>query len=365
MSWNFVQAWTQAPDQDPTIDQRGWINGQPRRHPAELRARIAAIRDTLDEDPKEFYVGDSAIQQEYEDRYPTDPIPGLRYINEILRAIGRIKPRKKKRRGTAKYLCYPVECVARLGNRIAEVDFIQKFLKGVTDPLHFLSVAFKKPAKIRRIVRTETETTPEAIHTTTAIFDHVGWPDAVRVDPGNVFSGRGERNDGKGRRSIPTYAQFLLEKKIIPVYGAIRSPWNQAHVEGTNSTFGRNFWEARLYTSVEDVDQQLAAFNVCSLKRARWERWERDEPDTSWIPRICFIRKVEEDSRTHKGIIPIASTLVQIRKTYISLFVFAEWNLKTQTLTIFFEREGSIRTLKTIPFPIHSVSKKRCSHFIG
>lgn len=347
------------------MDQRGWIRGRPRRHPADLRARITAIRDALTNDPKEFYVGDAAIQQEYEDHYPTDPVPGLRYINDILRATERTQPRQQHRRGTAKYLCYPVECVARLGDRIAEVDFIQKFLKRVSDPLHFLSVAFKKPAKIRRILRTETETTPEAITTTTAIFDHVGWPDVVRVDPGNVFSGRGERNDGKGRRSIPAYARFLLERKIVPVYGAIRSPWNQAHVEGSNSTFGRNFWGARTFTSLQDVDRQLATFNVCSLKRARWEWWERTEPDDSWIPRICFIRKVEEDPRTHKGIIPVASTLVPIRKTYIGLFVFAEWNLTTEALTVFIERERRIRRLKTIPFPIHPTSRERCSHFIG
>lgn len=365
MSWNFVQAWTQAPDQDLTIDQRGWTIGTPRTHPYNLATRIIDIRIALENDDAEFYVGDTAIQQKYEEQYPDDLLPSTKHITAILRNAQRTKPQKRRRRGTAKYLCYPIECVAHLGDRIAEVDFVQKFLKGVTDPLHFLSVAFKKPSKLRRILRTETETTPEAIATTRDIFDHVGWPDAVRVDPGNVFSGLGERTDTKTQRTIPTYAQFLLEKKIVPVYGAIRSPWMQGHVEGTNSTFGRNFWEARIFTSVEDVDHHLAAFNVCSLKRARWERWDRREPDALWIPRICFIRKVEEDARTHKGIIPVASTLVTIRKTYIGLFIFAEWNLKTETLAIFFERDGSIRTLKTIPFPIHTASKKRCSHFIG
>lgn len=365
MSWNFVQAWTHAPDQDLTIDQRGWQSGTTRRHPHNLATRITDIRTILENDRMEFYIGDKAIQQEYEDHFPDDPVPSTKHITTILRNAKRTNPHRKKRRGTAKYLCYPVVCVAGLGDRIAEVDFVQKFLKGVLDPLHFLSVAFKKPAKIRRILRTQTETTLEAITTTTAIFNYVGWPDAVRVDPGNVFSGRGERQDGKGQRAIPTYAQFLLEKQIVPIYGAIRSPWNQAHVEGTNSTFGRNFWEARRFAALDDVDQQLAAFNICSLKRARWKRWERAQPDGSWIPRICFIRKVGEDARTHQGIISIASTLVPIRKTYIGLFVFAEWNLKTAALTIFFERESCLRRIKTIPFPIHPASKKRCSHFIG
>lgn len=340
------------------------MRGRGRTHPQDVCTRIVTIRDALTADRTEFYIGDAAIQQEYEAGYPTDPVPSRDYITRILRAAGRTTPHQKKRRGTARYLAYPVQSVARLGDRIAEVDFIQKFLRGVSAGLHFLSVVFQKPLKVRRILRTEAETTPEAIAKTTLIFDALGWPNVVRVDPGNVFSGRGERMDGKGQRTIPTYAQFLLERRMIPVYGAIRSPWNQAHVEGSNSVFGRNFWNARMFTSLADVDDQLASFNICSLKRARWKRSERRTLHSLWVPRICFIRKVAEDPRTHQGWVPVASTIVSIHHTYIGLFIFAEWNLHDEVLTLFFEWEGVIQPIKNIRFPIHPTSKKRCPHSI-
>lgn len=366
VSINFVLAWTKAPDQDLTVDARGWQRGRPRHHPRTLRSRILALRQHLEEDPTEFYVGDDAIQQDYEERYPNDPLPSTKHITAILRDAGLTATPQKKRRGTARYLCYPEQCILRLGKRIAEADFIgEKFIAGVHDPLHFLSVAYRKPAKLRRILRTETETTPEAIGATTAIFDAIGWPDVVRVDAGNVFSGRGERLDGKGQRSISTFAQFLLERAIIPVYGAIRSPWNQAYVEGSNSVFGRNFWNARTFTSLADVDRQLAAFNSCSLKRARWTPWNRPNLGRSFSPRICFIRKVEEDPQTHEGRITIASTIVLIRESYIGLFVFVEWNLEFERLTIRFERDGAITTISEQRFLIHPISRKKCSHFIG
>lgn len=364
MSWHFIDAWTCAPDQDLTTDGRGWIRGRGRTHPEDIHKRIVTIRDALVADRTEFYIGDAAIQQEYEERYPADPVPSCDYITRILRAAHRTQPHRKKRRGTARYLAYPVQCVDRLGDRIAEVDFVQKFLRGVSEVLHFFSAVFQKPSKVRHILRTEAETTPEAITATMLTFKILGWPDVVRVDPGNVFSGRGERMDGKGQRTIPTYAQFLLEHRVIPVYGAIRSPWHQAHVEGSNSVFGRNFWHARIFTSRADVDDQLASFNICSLKRARWERSERVDPDASWVPRICFIRKVAEDPQTHKGWVPIAGTIVSVHRMYIGLFLFAEWNLHDETLTLFFEWEGVIRSLKHIQFPIHPLSKKRCTHFI-
>lgn len=365
MSWNFVTAWTRSPDQDFTVDARGWEFGRSRLHAEDLRERIVAIRHALVDDPNEFYVGDLAIQQRYTERFPNDPLPSRDYIVRILRDAGLATAHQKKRRGTAKYLNYPVRCVQRLGERIAEVDFIgAKYIAGVAEPLHFLSIAYQKPPRLRCIQRTRSEQTAEAMAVTKSVFDDLGWPDVARLDAGNSFTGRGERSDKKGARSVPRYAAFLFEHHVVPVYGAVRSPWNQAYVEGSNSVFGRNFWNQHIFTSTEDVDTKLAAFNACSRRYAGWEPWTRTTAGQSFIPRICFIRKGEADERKKDGLIPVASEHVMVPKAFIGLFLFAEWNLRKEQLRIYTEHEMNITLVKELSFPIHPSSRKRCSHFI-
>lgn len=343
------------------MDGRGWKGGVSRKHPSDIRARILAIRDALEKDPDEYYAGDLAIQQRYTERYPTDPLPSRHYINDIVRSAGRAKQHHQKRRGTARYLCYPVRSVTRLGERIADVDFIgHKFIRGVSAPLHFLSVAYRNPLRLRCIQRTNGETVDEAMAMTNRIFDDLGWPDVVKTDSGTPFTGRVARRDGVGARSVPQYAINLLQHGAVPVYGNPRSPWNQGTGEGSNSVFGRNFWKRHDFTSVAMVDERIAAFNASSRKYACFTPWIRAK-DISFIPRIGFIRKVGEDARGKNGIIPIASELIALPREYIGYFVFSEWHLKEQRLKIFFEREGEIRQVEEKPFLIHPKSQLRCT----
>lgn len=313
------------------------------------------IRDYLEKNPDEYYTGDLAIQQKYEELYPTDPLPGVDYINDILQDAGKTKPHHKKRRGTARYLAYPVLAVIRLGTRVADVDFIgHKFIRGVSEPLHFLSIGYRNPARLRCIQRTNSETTDEAIAKTNVIFDTLGWPDVVKTDVGSPFAGR-------GMRFIPRYAANLLKRSVTPVYGNPRSPWNQGTGEGSNSVFGRNFWEKHDFTSVEMVDERIAAFNASSKKYAQWTQWVRETKDISFIPRICFIRKVGEDTRRKNGVIPVAGELISLPKEYIGYFVFSEWHLKERKLKIFFEREGEIQQIEEKEFSINPKSQERCT----
>lgn len=336
-----------------------------RVHPVTIRARVIAIREMLENNPDEFYTGDLAIQQRYGELYPSDPLLCLDYINDILKDAGKVNPHRKKRRGTARYLGYPVTCVTRLGDRIADVDFVgHKFIKGVSHPLHFLSIAYRTPSRLRCIQRTNGETGSEAITVTNRIFDDLGWPDVVKTDAGTPFTGRVERDDGVGARSVSHYAVNLLTRNVTPVYGNPRSPWNQGTGEGSNSVFGRNFWERHTFTSVAHVDDRIVAFNASSKKYACWTPWIRETKDVSFIPRICFIRKVGEDAWGKKGVIRVTGESITLSKEYIGLFVFSEWHLKEQKLKVFFEREGAIQQIEELPFAIHPRSRERCSHFI-
>jgi hypothetical protein len=365
VSWNFVRAWTQAKDQDFTADARGWKAGVSRKHPADIKSRIIAIRERLEEDPDEFFSGDLAIQQQYADAYPSDPVPGIGYINDIIRAAGLAKTHHKKRRGTAiRYLCYPQHCITRVGEHIADVDHIgHKFVGGISEPVHFLSVAYRNPRRLRCIQRVSGETTEETIAITNIIFDDLGWPDAVKTDVGAPFAGRTDRKDGKGARSVPQFAINLLLHETTPIYGNPRSPWNQGTGEGSNSVFGRNFWNANEYTSTTMIDERLVAFNASAKKYARYKPWIREKKD-SFVPRICFIRRAAEDAWGKNGIISIAGEPVILSKEYIGYYTFSEWNLKEEKLEIFFEREGEIQKIEERGFEIHPRSRERCTHFI-
>lgn len=189
---------------------------------------------------------------------------------------------------------------------------------------------------------------------TNRMFDESGWPDVAKMDVGTPFA-------GKGVRFIPWYAVNLLKHTTVPVYGNPRSPWNQGTGEGSNSVFGRNFWEKHEFTSVEMVDERIVAFNASSKKYARHTPWIRETKDDSFIPRICFIRKVGEDTREKNGTIPVAGELISLPKEYIGYFTFSEWHLKEQKLKIFFERENEICKIEEKSFLINPNSRERCT----
>lgn len=109
------------------------------------------------------------------------------------------------------------------------------------------------------------------------------------------------------------------------------------------------------------MDERITAFNTSSKKYACHTPWIRETKDISFIPRICFIRKVGEDTRGKNGTIPIAGELVSLPKEYIGYFTFSEWHLKEQKLKIFFEREEVIQQIEEKPFFIHPRSRERCT----
>lgn len=363
ISWDFINAWTKSENQDFTEDHRGWITGKSRKHPDDIKDRVIRIRAFLEESKDEYYSGDLAIQQHYAKAYPNDPLPGLDYINDIIRWAGLAKRRYKRRKGVSRYLCYPELCIQNTGNKIADVDFIgHKFVQGFARPLHFLSIAYRNPRRLRCIKRTNAETALEAITMTNRTFDELGWPDAVKCDGGAHFAGKIPQNDGKGMRSLSQYAINLLRHEVIPVYGNPRSPWNQGTVEGSNSVFGRNFWNKHEFTSIKMVDDCLAIFNRKSREYSDWvDKWIKEPLGQLFIPRVCFIRKVGEDERNKYGTIPIASETINLPKEYIGYFVFAEWNLREQRLKIFFEREGEIQQIEEKVFLINPRTRSKCT----
>jgi len=157
ISRNFVARWTQSEDQDFTVDNRGWEKGKARKWDIEIKERIKAIRFYLENDSFEFYIGATAIKQEWRRRYADEVSPLLRTRGKYLSDLGLAQKRKIKHKGAAKYLCYPEHTIYnQLGDRVAEVDFIgKKYIHGSSEPLNFIGFSFKKEPRLRYYKRIE------------------------------------------------------------------------------------------------------------------------------------------------------------------------------------------------------------------
>src|SRR3989339_95810 len=83
-----------------------------------------------------------------------------------------------------------------------------------------------------------------------------------------------------------------------------------------------------------------------------------------FIPRIYFIRKVGHDEKRKKGEISILNERINLPKAYVNLFTLSEWNLKTETLKIMFEKGQKKKVIKIIKFKINKKSKNGVTHFI-
>lgn len=359
ISRNFVIRWTKFENQDFTKDHRGWKKGKRRKWPKETEKRIKKIFNDLKEDPYQFYLGATAIEQEWRKRYPKISPPPLRTIGQILSDLELSEKRRKdKHKGAAKYLCYPEHTIFNiLFNRVMELDFIgKKFIKGQTEPLNFIAFSFKKASKLRYFKRILGETGDEVIKHSGLFFKIFEKPEAVKMDNGFAMAG-----SSSYPRVISKVPMWFLSQGVIPIFAVPRKPFSQASIEGNNSVFARKFWNRIDFKLVEEVDEKLEWFNLASQRYAGYQPPKvKERKKKNFIPRIYFIRQAKEDkAKIGKGFIEVSNQKVLLPKAYINYFLLAEWNLKEEELYIHFEKEQRLKMIKEIPFKINPRSKEK------
>lgn len=356
--------WTKSPTQDFTKDERGWPKGKLRKWTKEDEKRILTIHKQLKNDPYQFYIGATAIEQEWRKEYPDiSPLP--------LRTIGRImadlklssKRRRDKHKGAARYLCYPEYTIFNLlFERVLEIDFIgKKFIKGRTEPLNFIGASFKKEPKLRNFKLISGETGDEIIKYLESFFDKFEKPTVVKMDNGFAMAGSSSHP-----RVINKVPLWLLSKKVTPIYAVPRKPFSQASIEGNNSVFARKFWNKINFKSVKEVDEKLEWFNLSSEKYLQYQSPKtKSKTKKNFLPKIYFIRQAKEDKeQADKAFIGILNEKVFLPKSYINYFVLAEWNLKEEQLYIYFEKEQESKMIKKLSFKINQKSREKCTDFI-
>ena len=361
MSPKFVVRWTQSADQIFTEDNRGWQKGKTRTHTDSEKQLIKTVRNELKDSEKESYIGPEAILKhirknklKYESGKDIniDSI-NLSFIIGALKELGLSKPHRKRTRGCSEYQRYPKTLIGQIGKLILEIDFIQRFIKGQTKPLHFIGFSCK-PLKFRQYRRIFGQTNVNTRQELTWFFDNFFLPDAVKMDNDLAFIG-----SNSAKRTISQTVKFLFDKKIIPIFTNPRSPWNNGSVEGSNSVFARNFWNNFEFSSIADVDAKLELFNRSSLEYCDYGQNEFEKKnDESFIPQIYFIRKVHESQlKNGSGEINVLNEKIELPGEYVNLYTLSEWNLQTEILNVYFENEGKKILIKKLKFPINKNSQ--------
>jgi len=317
---------------------------------------ILRIHQQLDKNPKMYFSGASAIQQEYRKLYPNANVPSLRFIGRTLTKYGFSKALKVRRKGVSRYLHYPAALIENLGESLLEVDFIgKKFILGRTEPVHFIAFSLKQPRKLKYFQRIESETSGEVIQHCQLFFNRYEKPSVVKLDNGFAFAGTIPYP-----RILTSVILFLLKEKIIPVFTTPRKPWNQASVEGANSIFSRKFWARFRFQTLDEVDDRLDEFNDAYESYLQYERpRHRTRMKAKFTPRVYFIRKVYEHPESQHGYIDVVKEQITLPKAYIGLFVLAEWNLKTEKLTVYFEKDKKPVAVKKLKFFLNTTTKQK------
>jgi len=242
-----------------------------------------------------------------------------------LKELGLSKPHKKRIKGGSEYQCYPKILINQIGELVLEIDFIQRFIKGRTKPVHFIGFSCKR-LKFRQFRRISAQTSINTLKELEWFFDNFFIPDVIKMDNGLTFIG-----SSSAKRTISKTIKFLFGNKIIPVFTNPRSPWNNGSVERSNSVFSRNFWNKFKFSSIKDIDLKLALFNKSGLEYSDYEQNEfEDRKDKKFTSQIYFIRKVYENQRkTDKGEISILNEKIKLPGEYINLYTIVVQSVNT------------------------------------
>lgn len=276
----------------------------------------------------------------------------LSFIKSVLKEFGLSKPHQKRKKGLSKYQHYPKQLISEIGSLILEIDFVQRFIKGQTKPVHFVAFSCKSLG-LKQYRRISAQTNENVKKEVEWFFDNFFIPDAVKMDNGLAFIG-----NASAVRTVSKTIKFLFDKKIIPIFTNPRSPWNNGSVEGSNSVFAKNFWNKFTFESIIDLDAKLELFNKSSLWYSNYDQSRiRKKEDKKFIPQIYFIRKTYENQKSGKGEINILNEKINLPKEYINLYTLSQWNLTTKTLYVYFEKEQKKILIKKLRFEINKNCK--------
>ncbi len=162
------------------------------------------------------------------------------------------------------------------------------------------------------------------------------------------------------------YSDFLLKQNVFPIFSVPRQPCSQASIEGSNSVFGRKFWNQFEFKSVQEIDERLKSFNKSTRKYLQYEPPKKTEKQTGkFVPKVYFTLQVQQEENGSGGEVHILGEKIKLPTEYVKYFVLGEWNLKEENLKIRFEKDEKSTVLKEVKFPINERSKEKCGDLLN
>lgn len=349
-------------------DKRGWKNDRPRkeRNSQGAAQKICALKQKrIDE--KKYFLGSEYVRMDYAREHSDDPLPSIWFIDETVRKnkLQTRKPKKKRKNGGSKYLLFPAESVKNLGYIHQSADFIgRKYIAGRTEPINIFSSAYYAPFKFYQIQRVCAEKAVYALDVLKEQWQVFPIPDVFRIDNGLQF-----RGSASGKRALSLFLQFLLNLEVTPLFGSPSTPWTNPHIEGHNRVFTEKVWSKNYFSNPTQIDNEFERFNreskdyfdfrYAEFVRSRNFRYLINQvPKTDKLlstkgKKICFIRFVESHEFQVPAHIVIQNEVITIPEQYTHQFVFVEWDLEKELLSIYSEYEKNVTLIEQIKFPLN------------
>ena len=191
-------------------------------------------------------------------------------------------------------------------------------------------------------------------------------PHVLRLDNALQF-----RGTASGKRALGTFLIFLLNLNVTPLFGSPSKPWTNPHIEGHNRIFTEKVWNKNFFTSLEQIDRENDNFNNESIELFRFkyahymfENISRlltkkavvktDSLRTRKRKKLYFIRFVESFETPGDAHVTIMNETIYLPEQYTHQFIFSEWNIETETLSLYSEYKKSITLIQHIPFKLNS-----------
>ena len=345
---------------------RGWQKDRARKYDDTVVAdRICELK--RHRIGNNYFVGDDYVQMDYAQKYPHDTLPTLWYIKQTIKKA-KLQTRKPKlrRTGGSEYLLYPIHSIRSLKGIHQSADFIgKKYISGRTDPINIFSTSYYVPFKLYQIWRIEAEKAIYAIEQLQNLWSQFPKPHVLRLDNGLQF-----RGTASGKRALGTFLIFLLNLNVIPLFGSPSKPWTNPHIEGHNRVFNEKVWGKNFFTSLDQIDIEAERFNKESreffhFKYARYvfDNISRLLENNTIIntetlrtrkgKKLYFIRFVESFESSKDAQVTIMNETVFLPEKYNHQFVFGEWNIETENLSLFSEYNKSRILIQQIPFKLN------------
>lgn len=307
---------------------------------------------------------------DYVKNYSNNETPSQWFIAETIRK-NKLQTRKakKRRKGGSEYLLYPTESVRSLGYIHQSADFIgKKYILGKSEPINIFSTCYHSPIKLYQIRRILAEKTDYAIEVLKEFWQAYPVPDVFRIDNALQF-----RGTARGKRVIGKFLIFLLNLGITPLFASPSKPWTNPNVEGHNRVFNEKVWGTNHFTSLEQIDMECERFNCESEELFKFKYSDlivnninifkclekgqlinTANLESTKNKKIYFTRFAESLDESKKAQIVIMNETVFIPEKYTHQFVFVEWDLEKEQLSIYSEYQKVKTFIKKVKFKINN-----------